>query len=1404
MAPHMIRQVGLVSLVVAGLVGCAEHEAPNTSEATRQVQQDLPLSPTLSSNALTGNALTGNALTGNALTGNALTGNALTGNALTGNALTGNALTGNALTGNALTGNGVTDGQAAREVLRYVYSCAMPAGKRLTLTLDGQEYHFDGAIGLAPEWGEEGGTCGQSCQRWISACLLARTNAFGVPVPISIRGNHPALANVSQAEKDRFSFREGSYYGNVFDLVEGRHGCTGPASNEPALTERLCSNGGTEGGEASPCKIEVAEECFIPESERFIDPLFGENPFECAPALGTNGEALLCDLESEAQPPDPYDPVAEVITVYLEKPQSLCGNGVCETGESHLTCGDCSRGWAKLVADPVFVDPTAGLAVDPTNNEFVIAGMVSGGAPDFGGGPRAGSSGGLFLARYDTNGGHVSSSRIGAGDVTPIALAIDSAGSVFVAGRYRGDGANVGGIGFASTTHGGFVAKYSASGGFLWSTTVPFIAHRMVLDSGGNPVVAGKADAATRFTRISGVTGVVGPVAERQGAEEINEYVTGLAVDASGRVMISDAHGTSLFSASNVILWTQPGQSGNVVVDNTTGHFYLANDGSVQGWKYTSAAATLLWTKPIVMLTIPSLTRSLDKFRNLVPTIALGADGNLVVGGVFSLYFSIDRFSFTTTSSFIFEKSFVAKLAATDGRALWAQQLASPVSSTISGLALDRGGDILLAGRFQANVVIDGFSLSSLRQTFRANASELFLAKVRDQIVNQQPNDRAGGAVAIANNGDGLTVEYFDDINLTLRRGSSIADHPDVFEVPKLIENHTYSIRWTGVIESDVTGDVTFELASRDGVRLYIDDTLVIDNWTEHDDFGVKDVGTFPMVANQRHRFRLEYFNVDGDGFLSLSWRTGDQKIEPIRRQSFSSAATRVFTGTTAGLTDDYQASCGGGARGADAVYKLRVEEPTRLKLAATGGFAPVLHLRDGSTTAGEVACSATGAVDVTVGPGAYLVVVDGQAGASGAYQLTAALEAPRSNDLDANATFVSDTARGGRFYGSTTGYADNHTGSCGGAGQPDAVYRVVLTAPRQLRATTDGSDFDTVLYVTSANGTERACNDDVNGTKQSAVDLTLPAGTHFIHVDGKGGGSGVYRVDVNLSAPRNQPPTADAGADQTATCVLPGASVDFVLDGSASSDPDNDALSFLWAEGATPIATTESANVSLSVGTHVIDLTVDDGFFTASDRLGISVIADTAAPVFGLTPTPSAFATSATGAVVSYPTPSASDDCDVTLDVSCSPVSGSQFPLGATTVTCSTRDDAGNEATTTFVGKVIVSASSLLSPINADGSSVFKKNSTIPLKFVLTGPSAGIADLTARVLIAKVSNQVIGDDVEVVSTSTASTGNLFRYDALSGQYLFNLGTKGLSVGTYQIRIDLGDGVSRTVLVSIN
>jgi hypothetical protein len=134
---------------------------------------------------------------------------ALAYNALAFNAMAYNALAFNALAFNGLQIHGLDVADASlRRFVEYFVSCALPAGDEVVVN----DVAFAGAIGLAPEW--PAGACDAGCRRWISACLLARVNARGERVEISLRGPHPAL-RPGPAELAAFTDEEGTYYGDT-------------------------------------------------------------------------------------------------------------------------------------------------------------------------------------------------------------------------------------------------------------------------------------------------------------------------------------------------------------------------------------------------------------------------------------------------------------------------------------------------------------------------------------------------------------------------------------------------------------------------------------------------------------------------------------------------------------------------------------------------------------------------------------------------------------------------------------------------------------------------------------------------------------------------------------------------------------------------------------------------------------------------------------------------------------------------------------------------------------------------------------------------------------------------------------------------------------------------------------
>jgi hypothetical protein len=108
---------------------------------------------------------------------------------------------------------------------------------------------------------------------------------------------------------------------------------------------------------------------------------------------------------------------------------------------------------------------------------------------------------------------------------------------------------------------------------------------------------------------------------------------------------------------------------------------------------------------------------------------------------------------------------------------------------------------------------------------------------------------------------------------------------------------------------------------------------------------------------------------------------------------------------------------------------------------------------------------------------------------------------------------------------------------------------------------------------------------------------------------DGIANASTSFTLTVTHS---NHPPKADATASVTQVISPNNAYASVRLDGSRSSDPDGDALTYAWfADGnlRAPLGTGVAVTPRLNVGTHAILLRVSDGLASADDGIRVRVI---------------------------------------------------------------------------------------------------------------------------------------------------------------------------------------------------
>jgi hypothetical protein len=122
--------------------------------------------------------------------------------------------------------------------------------------------------------------------------------------------------------------------------------------------------------------------------------------------------------------------------------------------------------------------------------------------------------------------------------------------------------------------------------------------------------------------------------------------------------------------------------------------------------------------------------------------------------------------------------------------------------------------------------------------------------------------------------GNGLRATYFDNADFTgtsvLRLAPTVNFDWTTGSPVAGIGADTFSARFTGQVLAVESGTYTFRTNSDDGVRLWVNGQLVIDNWTNH--APTYNTGTITLQAGVKYDIRLEYYEAAGGALLQLEW----------------------------------------------------------------------------------------------------------------------------------------------------------------------------------------------------------------------------------------------------------------------------------------------------------------------------------------------------------------------------------------------------------------------------------------------------------------------------------------------------------------------------------------------------
>ncbi len=228
-------------------------------------------------------------------------------------------------------------------------------------------------------------------------------------------------------------------------------------------------------------------------------------------------------------------------------------------------------------------------------------------------------------------------------------------------------------------------------------------------------------------------------------------------------------------------------------------------------------------------------------------------------------------------------------------------------------------------------------------------------------------------------------------------------------------------------------------------------------------------------------------------------------------------------------------------------------------------------------------------------------------------------------------------------------------------------------------------------------------------------------------------------------------------------------------------------------AGGVTSVSCAPASGSVFPLGATVVSCTARDAAGNAGSTSFSITVRDTIAPVIGAAPNVTANTTNAAGtAVVTYSLPTATDAVGVT-SVACSPASGSTFPLGASTVTCTARDAAGNTSTKTFTVTVVYPSFAFSGPNMANTANV---GSVVPMswQYSVAGSLVDTGSFMPSTRIFRLASCPNGTQTGTPFIDTAKPGNTnFNYKTSSFTWQFNWKTLNppYTAGCYNVYIDL-------------
>jgi outer membrane protein OmpA-like peptidoglycan-associated protein len=145
--------------------------------------------------------------------------------------------------------------------------------------------------------------------------------------------------------------------------------------------------------------------------------------------------------------------------------------------------------------------------------------------------------------------------------------------------------------------------------------------------------------------------------------------------------------------------------------------------------------------------------------------------------------------------------------------------------------------------------------------------------------------------------GDGFKAEYYNGPNFNEKVLTRVDKKIDFFLIHRSpaegVDAAYFSVRWTGKFYAPNTGSYTFNFVADDGVRMWINNQLIIDKW--HLNRATKFSGKIALKGQQLYDLKIEYSQMKPSAAVAIaSWHFENGPDEAYNPKYIFSAPPKI------------------------------------------------------------------------------------------------------------------------------------------------------------------------------------------------------------------------------------------------------------------------------------------------------------------------------------------------------------------------------------------------------------------------------------------------------------------------------------------------------------------------------